>query len=60
MALKMGAFFTRTNLSFEDFGEGSFDKGIYFEIPLIISFQYILIILQEFNGNHYLEMVVLC
>ena len=30
---KMGAFFTRTNLSFEDFGEGSFDKGIYFEIP---------------------------
>ena len=30
---KMGAFFTRTDLSFEDFGEGSFDKGIYFEIP---------------------------
>lgn len=30
---KMGAFFTRTNLSFEDFGEGSFDKGVYFEIP---------------------------
>ena len=30
---KMGAFFTRTDLSFEDFGEGSFDKGVYLEIP---------------------------
>ena len=57
---KMGAFFTRTDLSFEDFGEGSFDKGVYLKFHLIISFLSILIILQEFNGNHYLEMVVLC
>lgn len=30
----MGGFFTRTNVSKEDFGEGSFDKGIYFKIPI--------------------------
>lgn len=29
-----GAFFTRTNVSAADFGEGSFDKGVYFSIPL--------------------------
>ena len=29
-----GVYFTRTNLSAEDFGEGSFDKGFYFKIPL--------------------------
>ena len=31
---KMGAYFTRTNISKETYGEGSFDKGFYFEIPL--------------------------
>ena len=31
---KVGAFATLTNVSAEDFGEGSFDKGINFEIPL--------------------------
>jgi hypothetical protein len=31
---KVGAFATLTNLSAEEFGEGSFDKGIKFEIPL--------------------------
>ncbi|MFC3119472.1 YjbH domain-containing protein [Jhaorihella thermophila] len=31
---KVGAFFTRTNVSAAEFGEGSFDKGIRFEIPL--------------------------
>ena len=31
---RMGAFFTRTDVSFEDFGEGSFDKGIYVMIPV--------------------------
>ncbi|MGR3616866.1 MAG: YjbH domain-containing protein [Paracoccaceae bacterium] len=31
---KIGAFFTLTDVSFEDFGEGSFDKGIKLEIPL--------------------------
>ena len=31
---RMGAFFTRTDLSFEEFGEGSFDKGIYVHIPI--------------------------
>ena len=29
----LGGFFTRTNVSAEDFGEGSFDKGLYFRIP---------------------------
>ena len=31
---EIGAFFTRTNVSSEDFGEGSFDKGIYLRVPL--------------------------
>lgn len=30
----MGAFFTLTTVSFDDFGEGSFDKGIRLEIPV--------------------------
>ena len=30
----VGAFFTLTDVSAEDFGEGSFDKGIRFSIPL--------------------------
>jgi membrane-associated phospholipid phosphatase len=30
----MGGFFTRTNMSAADFGEGSFDKGLYVRIPL--------------------------
>ena len=29
-----GFYFTRTNVSKELFGEGSFDKGFYFQIPL--------------------------
>ena len=29
----IGAFFTRTNVSSEDFGEGSFDKGMFFSMP---------------------------
>ncbi|TNJ40981.1 YjbH domain-containing protein [Phaeobacter sp. B1627] len=31
---KVGAFFTLTDVSFEEFGEGSFDKGIRLEIPV--------------------------
>lgn len=31
---KVGAYFTLTDVSFEDFGEGSFDKGILIEIPM--------------------------
>ncbi len=31
---KVGGFATKTNVSSEEFGEGSFDKGIYLEIPL--------------------------
>ena len=31
--LQMGFFFSKTNVSAEDFGEGSFDKGFYFKIP---------------------------
>ena len=30
----LGVFATKTNLSSEEFGEGSFDKGFYFAIPL--------------------------
>ncbi|MDP3187516.1 YjbH domain-containing protein [Limnobacter sp.] len=31
--VRMGAFATRTNVSSVDFGEGSFDKGIYMTVP---------------------------
>lgn len=31
---RIGAFATLTDVSFEEFGEGSFDKGIHIEIPL--------------------------
>ena len=31
--LRLGFFFTRTDATAEEFGEGSFDKGIYFQIP---------------------------
>ncbi len=31
---RTGIFFTRTNVSAELFGEGSFDKGFYFQIPI--------------------------
>ena len=30
----LGIFATKTNLSSEEFGEGSFDKGFYFAVPL--------------------------
>ena len=30
----LGIFATKTNLSAEEFGEGSFDKGFYFSIPV--------------------------
>ena len=33
---KSGIYFTRTNISSELFGEGSFDKGFYFQFPLDI------------------------
>ena len=29
----IGAFFTRTNVSAKDFGEGSFDKGLFLRMP---------------------------
>jgi hypothetical protein len=32
--VEVGAFFTKTNVSSERFGEGSFDKGIVIRIPL--------------------------
>lgn len=32
--LRMGAFFSITDISKEEFGEGSFDKGFYFHIPI--------------------------
>lgn len=33
---RMGAFFSLTDISAEEFGEGSFDKGFYFWIPVHI------------------------
>ncbi len=32
--LRIGAFFALTDISKEEFGEGSFDKGFYFHLPL--------------------------
>ncbi|WP_422078099.1 YjbH domain-containing protein [Vannielia sp.] len=32
--VKVGAFATLTDVSFDDFGEGSFDKGLFVEVPL--------------------------
>ena len=32
--MRVGAFFSRTDISKEEFGEGAFDKGLYFSIPL--------------------------
>ena len=34
---KMGTYFTRTNISKVEYGEGSFDKGFYFEVPLNVN-----------------------
>lgn len=34
--VNMGIFFSKTDISAEEFGEGSFDKGFYFHIPLDI------------------------
>ncbi|MCA0044091.1 YjbH domain-containing protein [Celeribacter litoreus] len=31
---RVGAFFTLTDVPFDDFGEGSFDKGIRFSVPI--------------------------
>ena len=31
---EFGVFFSKTNVSTEEFGEGSFDKGIFFNIPI--------------------------
>ena len=32
--MSVGAFFSRTDISKEEFGEGAFDKGIFFMIPV--------------------------
>ena len=32
--MKFGFFATFTNVTSEQFGEGSFDKGLFFKIPL--------------------------
>ena len=36
---RLGVFATKTDVSREDFGEGSFDKGFYFSIPVDLFFQ---------------------
>lgn len=42
---KAGIYFTRTNVSAETFGEGSFDKGFYFQIPIDL-------ILNQYSGEY--------
>jgi hypothetical protein len=42
---KAGVYFTRTNVSADLFGEGSFDKGFYFQIPLDL-------FMSNYNGNY--------
>ena len=42
---KMGIFFTRTDMPEEIFGEGSFDKGFYFQIPFDL-------MSQNYQGNY--------
>lgn len=42
---RSGIYFTRTNVSAELFGEGSFDKGFYFQFPLDL-------FSNEYNGNY--------
>lgn len=42
---KAGFYFTRTNVSAELFGEGSFDKGFYIQIPMDL-------FSSEYNGNY--------
>jgi len=42
---KAGIYFTRTNVSAETFGEGSFDKGFYFQIPMDL-------FTNSYNGNY--------
>jgi hypothetical protein len=37
--LRIGAFFSRTDISKVEFGEGSFDKGFYFHLPIEIFFE---------------------
>jgi len=39
--LRIGAFFSLTDISIPEFGEGSFDKGFYFQIPI-----------ESFFGNY--------
>lgn len=34
--LRMGVFFAQTDISKQEFGEGSFDKGFYFQLPIDI------------------------
>jgi len=36
--LRLGAFFSLTDISEAEFGEGSFDKGFYFHIPIHVFF----------------------
>lgn len=42
---KAGIYFTRTNISSEIFGEGSFDKGFYIQIPMDL-------ITKNYTGNY--------
>jgi hypothetical protein len=42
---RTGVFFTLTNVSSEVFGEGSFDKGFYFQIPIDL-------FLNEYRGGY--------
>ena len=45
--LRMGGFFSLTDISKEEFGEGSFNKWIYFRMPMDLYFP-----IQAFFSNH--------
>jgi len=36
----VGAYWSQSNVSWDDFGEGSFDKGIFFQIPIEYFYSY--------------------
>ena len=47
----LGFFATKTDISAFEFGEGSFDKGIYFSIPLDIVSKNTEKIMQDLFGE---------
>ena len=47
----LGAYATKTDVSAEEFGEGSFDKGIFFQFLLILFLENIEKDMQSLYGK---------